>query len=164
LISCSARCSLCNGRTELATPVGPLSRVIKTLISLVYHDTASDQRPTLADLYPAVDQIPVPVLFSDPMHPAAQPGYVDAVPTQRATKVKVRDVEKLVFTIPASDRWYVVIRGVGFHGVVHGAVLWSSMVPGHKHSKGSHLPTRAQAESAYRSAFASGEVWALPSP
>jgi hypothetical protein len=125
---------------------------------------AIDQRPTLADLYPAVDQILVPVLFSDPAHPAAQPGYVDVAPTKRAVKVMVGGAEKLVFTIEPSDRWYVVVRGVGFHGIVHGAVLWSSMVPGHKHSKGSHLPTRAQAEAAYRAAFASGEVWALPHP
>jgi hypothetical protein len=73
-------------------------------------------------------------------------------------------VTKYYMQSEPNDRWYVVIRSVGFHSVVHGAVLWESMVPGHKNAKGLQMPTREAAEHAYRVAHARGDCRALSPP
>jgi hypothetical protein len=141
-----------------------VDKVVKALIDNAYQHVPPKGRPSADLFFPINDLLasaPVPILFSDHTHPAAQPGYLDALPTQRATVVEEEDKTSTYFCTDPQDRWYVVIRGVDYHGVVHGSALYASMVQGHKGAKGTQVPTRADAEQAYRTAVARGEVGAL---
>jgi hypothetical protein len=139
-------------------------QVVSALIAFVYPNVPPPDRPVIDKLFKIDYDLPVPIIFSDSSHPAAMPGYEDVLPAQRATEVFEDGVTRYYLQPEPTDRWYVVIRGVDFHGVVHGAALWATMVPGFKNAKGMQMPTRAAAEHAYRVAVARGDVRALPRP
>jgi hypothetical protein len=111
----------------------------------------------------AVDvNLVVPVRFSDPQHPANPAnGRVDLRPIERSVHV-AEDGTRYYFEEAPEERWYVVVRGIGYHGVLHGAKLWSSIVGGAPNAKGFQMPTRAAAEHAYCVAAARGDLRRLP--
>jgi hypothetical protein len=111
----------------------------------------------------AVDaDLVVPVRFSNPQHPANRAnGHFDLQPVERSVHV-AEDGTRYYFEEAPEDRWYVVVRGIGYHGVLHGAQLWDSIVVGAPNAKGFQMPTRASAEHAYRVAAARGDLRILP--
>jgi hypothetical protein len=129
------------------------------LASLFYSPLGgTDLAPTFA----VDDGLVVPIRFSHPQHPANQAnGGVNLWPVQRPVHV-AEDGTRYYFEEAPEDRWYVVVRGVGYHGVLHGAMLWNSIVVGASNAKGFQMPTRASAERAYRVAAARGDLRVLP--
>jgi hypothetical protein len=106
----------------------------------------------------------VPIRFSNPEHPANPAnGCVDLRPVERPIHV-AEDSTRYYLEEAPEDRWYVVVRGVRYHGVLHGAMLWDSIVVGSPNAKGFHMPNRASAEQAYRVAAARGDLRSLPLP
>jgi hypothetical protein len=136
---------------------------VKRLIKVTFHDTQTPVVPDISRLFEVDETIDVPIIFSDVNHPAAKPDYHEE-PLQMGKKiVKDGEVEFRLQPLPV-DRWYVVTRGIDFCGVVHGAALWQTMVPGFNNAKGMQMPTRASAEHAYRVAVARGDVRVLHRP
>jgi hypothetical protein len=123
------------------------------------------QPPPPTNLSFEIDYIlTVPILFSDPKHPAALPGYVEVDPAEHAVLTMEDGITRYYLQVPPTERWYVVVRGVGYHGVLHGTKLWSKMVEGHKNAQGFQMRTRRAAEVAYRVSAARGNLRILPAP
>jgi hypothetical protein len=165
LLSQSVICPVCDAAcpsTALPSPA-TFDAAVKRLIKATFEDPKAPPVPDISELFEVDESIQVPIVFSDPNHPAAKPNYHEE-PLQLGKKIiKDGEVEFLLQPQP-TDRWYVVTRGIGFCGVVHGAALWQTMVPGFNNAKGMQMPTRATAEHAYRVAIARGDVRVLSPP
>jgi hypothetical protein len=62
---------------------------------------------------------------------------------------------------PADKRWYVVIKGLGFHGIVRGAHNYAPLVGRIRGAQGFRMCTREEAETAWCSACIRGVTRAL---
>jgi hypothetical protein len=64
----------------------------------------------------------------------------------------------------AKDRWYVIVKGVGFSGVARGVRSYISAVSGVPHAFGSKAPSKAEAESMWLEYHATGQTQVLDAP
>jgi hypothetical protein len=150
---CDSRCLINNMPTKDSLP--------QTLAALFRSHLGS---VNLARAFVVDVGLAVPLRFSNPQHPANPAhGHVNLQPVDRPVHV-AEDGTRYYLEEAPEDRWYVVIRGIGYHGVLHGAMLWDSIVVGAPNAKGFQMPTRASAEHAYRVAAGRGDLRILPVP
>jgi hypothetical protein len=135
----------------------------RALFAHAFHEAHSHPPPTIP-FFEVDHTMIVPILFSDTQHPAALPGYVDDDPADHTTAIMEDGITRYYVQVPPTERWYVVIRGAGYHGIVHGAKLWSKIFEGHKNAKGFQTRTRSAAETAYRVSAARNDLRVLPAP
>lgn len=157
-------CPFCKSvqRTDCFVTVSDIEDAVKALIKITIANVEQTPLP-LDNAYVEVNTSLNPkIRFSDPRHPAAQLDYHDLHPIHHTQIHTTEDgLSQYYIQAEAADRWYTVVRGREFHGVVHGAALYESLTRGVKGSRGLQMPTRQAAEHAWRVAHACQDLRVL---
>jgi hypothetical protein len=104
----------------------------------------------------------MPVCFSDLQHPANPAnGHIDLWPIEQPVHIAEHGT-CYYFEGALKEQWYVVVWGIGYHGVLHSAKLWSSIVGGMPNAKGVQMPTCMLTKCAYCMAAVRSDLQLLP--
>jgi hypothetical protein len=113
----------------------------------------------------------IPAPSASTAAPTPVPNAIDDVPVIQDDIVGAHDPNPTLFgatfvgedgtptihvSTPADERWYVVIKGLGFHGIVRGAHNYAPLVGSIRGAQGFRTRTREEAETAWRSACIRG--------